>query len=65
MLLHTYRNANGASALPGCPDTVPDPMDKGDSCFYADPSNGTQWVQVLVLQRSDLSLVSNTDIPAR
>ena len=44
----------GAPALPGCPDTVAE-TNLGAGCFYADAAGGTQWVQVLVLNRSDLS----------
>ena len=56
ILLTTNRpliNAGG-QALPGCPDTIAD-THLGAGCFYADPTAGTQWVQVLVLNRSDLS----------
>ena len=42
----------GAPALPGCPDTLDTHL--GSGCFYADPGD-SQWVQVLVLNRSDLS----------
>lgn len=61
VLLHTYRPVeDGQAALPGCPDTIT--SDVGGSCFYADPSDGTQWVQLLVLNRNSLALISNTDI---
>jgi hypothetical protein len=60
VLIHTYRDADGGAALPGCPETISSAF--GDSCFYADPSNGTSWVQLLVLSRNDLSLVSDTDL---
>jgi hypothetical protein len=56
VMLHTYNDR----PLPGCPDIIPSSL--GDSCFYADPGNGTSWVQIVVLNRQNLSLVSNTDI---
>jgi hypothetical protein len=34
----------------------------GTACFYADPGLGQQWVQLLVLNRRDLSLVSNSSL---
>jgi hypothetical protein len=43
-----------------CPELSMTP--KGFSCFYADPSNGTQWVQLVVLDRRDLHLVANRNI---
>ena len=61
ILLHTYQTIeDGQAALPGCPDTIE--SDFGAACFYADPGNGTQWVQALVLNRSSLQPISNTDV---
>jgi hypothetical protein len=34
----------------------------GFSCFYADATNGTEWVQLVVLDRRDLHLVANRTI---
>ena len=34
----------------------------GQACFYADPGLGRQWVQLLVLDRQDLSLVRNSSV---
>jgi hypothetical protein len=45
--------------LPGCPQNVMSGPDM--RCFYADPS-ADSWVQIVVLSRENLSLVSNTDI---
>jgi hypothetical protein len=56
VMVHTYRDL----PLPGCPDVISSAQ--GDSCFYADPGNGTTWVQLLVLSRNDLSLVSDKDL---
>jgi hypothetical protein len=55
VLLTTNRppTSTGAPALPGCPDTLDTHL--GTGCFYADPGEGSEWVQVLVLNRSDLS----------
>jgi hypothetical protein len=55
VLLTTNRPSTdtGAPALPGCPDTLDTHL--GTGCFYADPGDGGQWIQVLVLNRSDLS----------
>jgi hypothetical protein len=52
-------NTNGYQ-FPNCPQ----PTSEGSStgCFYADPSNAMQWVQLVVLDRSTLSLVSNADV---
>lgn len=44
----------GAPALPGCPKTIVE-TNLGAGCFFADPAGGTQWAQVLVLNRRDLS----------
>ena len=54
ILLATNRppTSAGAPALPGCPDTLDTHL--GTGCFFADPGD-SQWVQVLVLNRSDLS----------
>ncbi|MGH8994990.1 MAG: hypothetical protein ACRDYB_02975 [Acidimicrobiales bacterium] len=57
VMVYTYRDL----PLPGCPDVIS--STQGDSCFYADPGNGTTWVQLLVLSRNDLSLVSDKDLP--
>jgi hypothetical protein len=49
-----------ATPLPGCPAEVK--VVPGVSrCFYADQKPGS-WVQLVVLNRSTLALVSNTDI---
>lgn len=34
----------------------------GQACFYADPGLGQQWVQLLVLDRQNLSFVSNASV---
>lgn len=47
----------GDPVLPGCPDTVDTNL--GAGCFYRDPGDGSEWLQVLVLNRSDLSPASN------
>lgn len=50
-----------ATPLPGCPDVIAEPS--GDACFYAEPKASDKanqgWVQLVVLKRSDLSLVAN------
>jgi hypothetical protein len=43
-----------------CPELTP--STQGFSCFYADPSNGSQWVQLVVLDRRDLHLVANRNV---
>ena len=55
VLIDPHRNL----ALPGCPQNVRSGPDI--SCFYADPSPDS-WVQIVVLSRDVLSLVSNTDL---
>jgi hypothetical protein len=52
--LHTYRSDTG---VPNCPKDIYSSL--GFSCFYPDPGQGHEWVQLLVLNRQDLSLVAN------
>jgi hypothetical protein len=52
--LQTYRSDAG---LPNCPQDI---YSNGTfSCFYPDPGQGHEWVQLLVLNREDLSVFAN------
>jgi hypothetical protein len=44
---------SGSTGPPSCPKPL------GLSCFYPDPGNGHEWVQLLVLNRQDLSVYAN------
>jgi hypothetical protein len=52
--INTYR---GDVGVPNCPHDVY--SNGAFSCFYADPGQGHEWVQMLVLNRQNLSLVDN------
>jgi hypothetical protein len=61
VLLESFRDI----PVKNCPQTIRSAY--GDACFYADPlTDGPgPWVQVVVLNRRDLSLKENRDIYCR